>query len=262
METFSVISAGERLPDFSVTALILADSRSLNTDDASRQARHAWGVFGEKLSEQQAEAIVACSKKLNTTTLKIPTSLLPVIAEPEPITKGIFEEGNFVYAGPSAAAGYLGKDEIIVLAAAPVKIETSTTVKTTEGPSGAEKAMRIGIMAVTGLPIGLGKTKETTKVVKSSETSFCLDLVLKENNRRLRIDSDHFDFSCLKDKKTYSSQVNFRVLCTELAKFFPSAFKNSGLYAILESKQLSLFPCDTKEDLEKEISRLTAAKLA
>ena len=67
-----------------------------------------------------------------------------------------------------------------------------------------------------------------------------------------------FDFSCLKDKKTYSSQMNFNLMCAELAALAPKALKNTGLWAIIEHKPLSALPYDSMEDFEKETRRLAA----
>ena len=71
--------------------------------------------------------------------------------------------GRFAYAGGAGLAANADFSDILVLSAAPIKEETSKVMKTTEGPSAQEKALRLGIMAVTGLPIGLGKNKRSQK---------------------------------------------------------------------------------------------------
>jgi len=116
-------------------------------------------------------------------------------------------------------------------------------------------------MAVTGLPIGMGKSKEVKKEIKSSELSFYMDIILRTNDPgpqtiHLRLSSGDFDFSCLKENKTYSSQLNLRLMCAKLSAFAPHAMKNAGLTAILESKPLTPLPYDTMDDFEKEILRL------
>jgi hypothetical protein len=114
-------------------------------------------------------------------------------------------------------------------------------------------------MAVTGLPIGMGKSKEVSKEVRGTELSFYMDL-LTAGGARLRLTSNDLDFSGLKEKKTYSSQVNFRVLCGELAAFAPGAWKNAGLYAMLEGRPLAQLPYEALDDLEKETLRLALAR--
>ena len=266
--TFSVLAADDKLPDFILSTKIIAESRGLNREDAGRAARHAWGFLGENLSGDGAALVLERCGLYGLGAVKVPTALIPALEPPVNIKKAVFAAGNFNYADGGSLAGSEGAGEIIILAAAPVKEETTRTVTTTEGPSGQEKAVRLGIMAVTGLPIGLGKSKEVKKEIKGSEVSFCLDIVLRADQfpsarpanagalRRLRLSSNDFDFSCLKEKKTYSSQTNFRLICAELAAFAPSALKNAGLLAILEGRPLAVLPYETAGDLEKETLRL------
>ncbi len=282
--TFSVISVDERQPDFMLLSKIISESRGMNRDDAGRIARHAWGFIGEGLSETAADELISLCASNGLKALKAPAAGLPALKPPLYIKKMVFSGGVLNYADGGSTAGVAEKDDILVVAAAPVKEETSKTVKTTEGPSGQERAIRMGIMAVTGLPIGLGKTKEVKKEVKSSELAFYMDIVLRTDKTRvgsvsegcltntsapardakaiaLRLTSNDFDFSCLKEKKTYSSQLNFRLLCAELAAFAPRALKNAGLSAILESRPLAPLPYDTLDDLEKETQRLVILSL-
>jgi len=256
--TFSVIATDERLPGFVLLTSIIAESRGLHHDDAGRIARHAWGFLGEDLDETGADAVLERCATYGVKAAKVPAAAIPVLKLPTLIKKAVFADGNFNYTDGNLLAGSEGCGDILLLAAAPVKEEKTRTVKTTEGPSGGERAVRLGIMAVTGLPIGLGKSKEVKKEIKSSEVSFCMDIIFRTEGLRLRLNSDNFDFSCLKEKRTYSSQTNFRLMCAELAACAPHALKNAGLLAILESKPLTVLPYDSAEDLEKETLRLAA----
>jgi len=253
---FSVIAADERLPDFILAAKIISESLGVNRDDAGRIARHAWGFIGENLSEAGADELLGRCSLYGVKSVKIAAADLSALKPPLHIKKAVFAGGVLSYTDGNASAGTAEKDDILVIAAAPVKDETTRVIKNIEGPSGQERAIRFGIMAVTGLPIGLGKTKEVKKEVKTSDLSFYMDIILKTD--RLRLSSNDFDFSCLREKKTYSSQTNFRLMCAELAAFAPRALKNAGLSAILESRPLALLPYDTMADFEKEILRLSA----
>ncbi len=252
---FSVIAADERLPDFILAAKIISESRGVNRDDAGRIARHSWGFIGENLNEAAADELLARCALYGVKAVKTAAADLALIKPPLRIRKAVFAAGIFNYTDGNSLAGTAANDDILVISAAPVKEETTKTIKTTEGPSGQERAIRFGIMAVTGLPIGLGKTKEIKKEVKTSDLSFCADIVLK--TAILSLSSNDFDFSCLREKKTYSSQTNFRIMCAELAAFAPRALKNAGLSAILESRPLALLPYDTEGDFEKETLRLS-----
>jgi len=252
-----VITADEKLPEFAVLAQVLAGAQKLDRDTAAGTARHCWGVLGRDLDEAAALDLERRCADFGVKTLRLPCPP-PALAPAELMKKASFDKSSAAFAGAAGAVSAVHA-EISVLAAAPIKTENVRTIKTTEGPSAQEKAVRLGIMTVTGLPIGLGKSREVNKEVKSSEMSFYLDILLAGPPRRLRVASDDFDFSCLKENKTYSSQVNFRLFCLAMAAFAPAAARNSGLLAMLGSRPLSALPYDSLEDLEKEELRLLLA---
>jgi hypothetical protein len=250
-----LIAVDEKLPPLPLLAQAMG--AGLDLSSAAIAARHCWGVLGSVPEEADAAGLESRCAGLGIKTLRLPApGPLPV---PQPSKKVVFSGGTASFSLEGGAEMTVRPEDLAVIAAAPVKESFFRTVKTTEGPSAQEKAVRFGIMAVTGLPIGLGKTKEVTKEVKSTELSFYMDLVLKGGATRLRLTSGNFDFSGLKEKKTYSSQVNFRLLCAELAAFAPGAWKNSGLHAMLEGRPLSTLPYDSLDDLEKETLRLVLA---
>ena len=149
---FSVIAADERLPDFTILSKIISEARGMNRDDAGRIARHAWGFIGEGLGEAGAGELMERCALYGVNAVKVPSAGLPALKPPLYIKKIFFSGGVLNYSDLGVNAGATGRDKIMVKAAAPVKEETSRTVKTTEGPSGQERAIRMGIMAVTGLP--------------------------------------------------------------------------------------------------------------
>lgn len=255
---FLLITAGEKLPEFSVLAQVFGAALKTDRDTAAAAARRCWGLLGRGLDEAAAAQLEARCAELGVATLRLPWPQ-PPLPPAETVKAVSFEGGSAVFSLAGGASAPAVPGDITVLAAAPVRQETSRLVKTTEGPSSGERAVRMGIMAVTGLPLGLGKSKEVKKEVKSSETSFCLDLLLGPAGRRLRVVPENFDFSCLKAAKTYSSQVNLRQLSGLAAAFAPAAFKNAGLLAMLASRPLTALPYDSLDDLETEELRLLLA---
>lgn len=256
----SVITAWERLPELPVLAQVLAAALKTDRGSAAIKARHCWGILGAGLDEAAAAELAALCAGLGINTLTLPDPGADKLPAPLPVKKLIFENGQALFTGAGARITAALPEDISILAAAPIKEDFFRTVKTTEGPSAQERAVRIGIMAATGLPIGMGKTKETTTEVKTSELSFFLDVILKNGGTRLRLTSAAFDFSGLKDKKTYSSQVNFRLLCAELTAFAPAAFRNACILAMTENRPLTMLPYDSLADLEREELRLALVK--
>lgn len=254
---FFCITAGEKLPEQAILAQVLGKAFGLDRDTAAARARHCWGVLGRDLEEAAAAGIERLCSDFGVGTLRFPAPP-PRLPAPARLKKVVFENGVLAFDADGARYAAAPGD-ISVIAAAPIKEEFSKTVKTTEGPSNQEKAVRLGIMAVTGLPIGMGKSKEVSKEVKSSELSFYLDFLLAAGPRRFRVTPGDFDFACLREKKTYSSQVNFRLLAVELAAFAPAAFKNTGLLTMLAGRPLAALPYDSLADLEEETLRLALA---
>jgi hypothetical protein len=253
---FCVITAGEILPDFAALSAAIAAAFTLDRDTAAIRTRHGWGILDTDLEETAANALVGKCAGFGVKTLKLPAEALKALPGVLPLKQIGLEPGRFTWTGGAARTGSDWTD-VLALSAAPIKVATTHLVKTTEGPSIQERAIRLGIMAV-GLPVGFGKTREVNKEITGSDLVFYLDILLKTDKLRLRLDPANFDFSCLKEKKTYSSQTNFRVLCAELSAHAPGALRNTGLRAILEGKPLSALPYDSLEDLEKETRRLAA----
>lgn len=252
-----VITAGEKLPELPLLARALAAVLKTDPTSAAIKARHCWGLLGAGLDEAGAAGLASACAGLGVKTLTLPDpgAKLPPAAA---VKKLVFEDGRALFSGAGNTLFTALPADILVLAAAPIKEDFFRTVKTTEGPSAQEKAVRMGIMAVTGLPIGMGKSKEVKKEIKTSELSFYLDVLL--GGARLRLTSADFDFSGLKEKKTYSSQMNFRLLCAGLSAFAPAAFRNSCVLAMAEGRPLTLLPYDTLADLETEELRLALAR--
>ena len=255
-----VLTAGEKLPELAVLAQILTAALKTDRSSAAIKARHCWGLLGTGLDAEAAAGLTGLCAGLGIRTLTLPDPGPAPLPAPQPVKKVVFESGQVLFTCAGERLITALPEDISILAAAPIKEEFLKTVKTTEGPSAQEKAVRMGIMAVTGLPIGMGKTKETAKEVKTSELSFYLDIILKGGRGRLRLNSGAFDFSGLKEKKTYASQVNFRVLCAELSAFAPDAFRNACVLAMREGRPLTMLPYDSLADLESEELRLELAK--
>ncbi|HAH31239.1 MAG TPA: hypothetical protein DCL44_02875 [Elusimicrobia bacterium] len=257
-----MLAAEERLPDFAVTAKILSEFNSININDAGRLARHCWGILGSRLAPDSAQELTRKCEAYGVKTITLFSTGTAGFKPAALIKKASFADGSFSFTNAAGLSMNVAAADILVLSAAPHKEETVKTVKSVEGPSGGEKALRLGIMAATGLPIGMGKNKEVKKEVRTSETAFTLDIILKQPATRLRLTPADFDFSCLREKKTCSSQTNFYLLCAALSLFAPGALKNTGLWAIIEHKPLSALPYDSMEDFETETRRLAALAAA
>ncbi len=141
---------------------------------------------------------------------------------------------------------------LTLLAATAFKRTTTKTIKTMEGPSTAQKAVKIGLL-IAGIPTGFGGgQREVVKQVAESDLFYYADLVLKDPSEKLRVDAQAFDYSCLGARKTYGASVNFRTLLELLSDAAPSAALNRGCRYLLAGKPVRETGYEGLEDLERE----------
>ncbi|UPT75636.1 MAG: hypothetical protein M0D55_08175 [Elusimicrobiota bacterium] len=104
---------------------------------------------------------------------------------------------------------------------------TESSAKTVvEGPSVAERSVRLGVTLTTGIPVGRGKETER-RVVEERRVPF-IELAFASPPRRARILAASFDYAVLGDRMSYSAELNFRALVAELAARAPLALRSRG----------------------------------
>jgi hypothetical protein len=221
--------------------------------DMGASARHSWGILAEKLAKDRADALLAETVKAGLAALVLPQNLLE---DPPPAkvlkTLGLEPERvRLVEAGGTelAVEWSAAWKDVSLAAAAAFKQTTSKTLKVTEGPTSAEKAVNMGLM-LSGIPISVGKNKERLKTVEETELALYLDLAVGE--ARYRVDAQHFDYSFLKARMAFGAFANFRATILELSDRAPGAIKNKGFSALLDGKPLGQLGYESLADLDRE----------
>lgn len=237
--------------DFHALAAVLARRRGCPVLDAMHEARACWGILGEGQDEAAAKKEAAALTEAGFDALALPQSLLEDPAPAVSVVKGELgaEEASFsTAAGEAVPAG-----NTVLLCAAIIKRTVTQTVMVRKESSMGQKAMQMGLLMATGLPIKMpGASKEESKTIASSELTGILDIVLEKPARRLRVLSEGFDYSCLKGDKTYDTLTNLRALGRRLAALRPQAARNRGLRFILDSRPQRDMGYEALKDLERE----------
>jgi hypothetical protein len=237
--------------DFPVLAAALARQRACPVLDAMSEARSCWGIIGEGQGEPSAKNTAAALNSAGIEALALPQNLLEDLPPPVPVVKADFEAGEpafFTAGGEALPAG-----GATLLCAAVLKRSVTQTIKTQQNIGLADKALQVGLLMATGIPIKTSSMrKEVTKTVTSSELSGVLDIFVGKPARRLRVLSEAFDYSCLKEDKVYDTLGNLRALARRLAAAFPAAGRNRGLRFILEGRPQREMGHESAADLERE----------
>ncbi|MDD5628080.1 MAG: hypothetical protein PHU21_03380 [Elusimicrobia bacterium] len=242
---------------FPALAEILARRRGCPTLDAMASARSCWGILEQDREEAAAKDLAAALTAAGLEALALPQNLLEELPAAQAAAKADLDQRVFF----SDSGEALPAAAPVLLCAAIIKRTVTQTIKVQKDIGLAQKALQVGLIMASGLPIRTASMrKEEGKVVASTELRGLLDLVFVEPDRRLRVVSDDFDYSCLKDKKTFDSLSNFRLLARRLAGFWPEAGRSRGLRFILENQPQREMGYESPVDLERESRWLLTLK--
>lgn len=218
-----------------VVAEALAAWKGVPVADAIIAARRCWGLSVESEEKPAADKLAGLLQSRGVGALAVPSSLLEELPAVEPIRS--------LASAPSKST--------VLIAAAGFKKTTTREVKTTEGPSPTQRALKIGL-AIAGVPTFGGGSREVVKRVEESDLVFYADVVLSDPPLRLRVDAQDFDYSCLGARKGYDALGNFRTLLMVVGDAAPAAVKNKGCRYLLDGKPVRETGYEGLADLERE----------
>ena len=209
--------------------------------------RKNWGILIEPSPAEEAEAVAEALTKAGCAAVAVPISLLDNPPAPELTAKAELAGDGFDVV--SAAGGErMSWSRLKVISAGAVSRSDLKSV--TEGPSLAEKSVRLGLTMATGLPLMSGKSK-TRQVVRERRESF-IELIFVEPARRVRIMAGNFAFTALGEKMSYSAELNFRALVSELAARAPAALRGKGARGVLAKAPSGELAYESFEEVERE----------
>lgn len=236
--------------DARIVAAALAKRSLLPAETLLPAVRRAWGIVAEPSAAEDAEALAAALGAAGLAAVAVPVSLIEELPPAVSVTKADLSGDGFdiVSGRGNAEHSRLRWSHLKVLSAGAV---TQSGLKTvTDGPSLAEKSVRLGMTMATGLPLLGGKGK--TRLVSSERREPFIELVFAEPARRVRLLADGFDYAALGEKMTYSAELNFRALTAALAESAPGALRGRGARAVLAKAPSGELAYESFEDVERE----------
>ena len=220
-------------------ARVLAAARKVPMMDLLNAAKACWGILEEDLPEAEARQWAGRLEAAGLAAVAVPRGLLEDL--PEAATAAAESWARVVWT------------RVALVSASAINQTSSKTVITKEGPDIGQKAMKLGIMMATGLPINVGpQEREVARTVETSDLLFYLDIVLKDPDSRLRVDAQAFDFSVLGGAMTYSVVTNFRALVEAAAAKAPGALLGRGTRILLSGKPVREMGYASLKDVERE----------
>jgi hypothetical protein len=247
-----LVRSPEKFSAVTVAAVLAARAQKPALDFAL-SARRAWGVVAEGEEAQSAHTLAALLTEKGQAAVAAPSSLLESPAAAVVALKAELGREGFEL---TAAKGEgeperLPWSRLSVICAAAFEVRQSRVVTGTTPTEMTERAVRLGLTMVTGLPLMKSKT-QTKTVVESKDRALQLDLLFIEPPRRVRIDARAFDYSLLGGAMGYGAEANFLALLSELAARAPQALLGQGTRALLSKAPASQSLYESLEDLERE----------
>jgi len=233
-------------------ARALAAARQVPFQDMMHSARRCWGIVEERLGKAEAAAAAAALSGAGLRAAAIPGSLVSELPEAEPVLRMQFSSDG-LFPETRAGGGRVPWTRLALIAAAGFRQAEAPKPAAGEALEPAKKLLKLGFTLATGLPTSLGLGKPPlAPTAPGAELILFLDLVLRDPERRLRIEGARFDFSGLKKRMLYDVLGNCRQLTADLAAAAPAARRNRGARVFIESRPLREMGYDALSDLERE----------
>ncbi|MGM0442383.1 MAG: hypothetical protein ACQEQC_08200 [Elusimicrobiota bacterium] len=226
-EKYAVILTSIEKEAPKVMAEVISEIEKITIYKAARIVSRSWGIFQE-MNKDKALKLKENFKTSGIAAKVIPEKYLKKLPDPTIIQKiDIKKDDLSLY-----ASGYnphtLPWEDLLFIAGAKIEHKKTVTKEKKEGPGTGEKIARLGIMATTGIPVGLGKKKKIKKNEIKTEVKYFIDLIMKDPLKYVRINMLDFDFTTLKDDMKNNIYGNFKTLILKLKEKAVNAKLNRG----------------------------------
>ena len=222
--------------------------------DAQQRLRHGWGFLERETSAPRAAEIVAALTERGVRAQAIANDQLRQTEPPLVMLGFAADADGFTPAlqDPQAASRAVRWDEIAIVAAGGFSEET---MRREAGKSQVQMPSMIGlgIFLTTGIPVGMfrGRQPKNKKPVKATRF-ISFGQIVTTRGESFFGNPEHFDFSCLGEKKQVNASLNFRFFIAWFAER-SSARLNLGARCVLGNKSLSLANYQSLHDFETEL---------
>jgi hypothetical protein len=252
---YTVLLADSAGADAGVLARFFSAEKGIPLIDAQRLARRAWGFLGENLDETSARALAEKAVGAGIKSTVVAVTEVPARIDPVSVHGAFFSEGQVdLRVGIPSVSCPIELSRIRLLSVANLRRDSLVTKTTKEESSTGRKILGLGVMLTTGIPIGLGGSKESKKTVTETEWFLFLDLFAE--GKRWRLAPAGFDFSGLGADKGAAGPDNLRRLLIQFQRNAPQALLGRGAREWMAGRPFSVY--DDESDLDRESRWLLA----
>jgi len=250
---FAVIIESEHDLNFGSISRALAAWRQVPLQDATFQAKKCWGIVDENLTEENARRLVQFLSDAKIRSIITPQNKLPLLPAKIELHHVFIVEAGLTGKTNEGREHILAWENMRVISAAAFKSTTVKKIREKRGPSGAEKAFKIGILLTTGIPLPIGgKDKIVEKTVSQTELNFSLTIITSDPSAHYLIPADNIDYSFLKERKTFTVMGNFKTVLGDVLSKATRAKRSRGTQILQSSQPVSSMGYESYPDVERE----------
>lgn len=253
MDSYAVLLSRPESPNPAAVARALSRFRKIPAQDAARDAWLSWGIVADGLDASRARELCSELEREGMGGMVLPAGSLAELPPARPAACAELSAASCRFEFRDGEPELIAWDRVSLLAALGFQQSSSAPSGMERGPGMAQKALQVGLMLATGLPIRFGGGKRAAWAPRESlELVFYLDILAGPATSRIRIDGQSFDYSCLDDRMTYDAPANFRFFVSELSRRAVSAARNHGVRVLLEGRPMREMGYRSLGDMERE----------
>jgi hypothetical protein len=255
--SYSVLFRQFPLEHLDALAPIVAEAYGIPDYDARTKIRKGWGFLDRNATETEARRVAEAIGDQVGGIVVIENAQLRSVSNPKVIT-GFESVENGValrLQSPQEPPRMVEWSEISIVAAGRFSEEIIQREAGGDQQKMAGMLMGVGVFMVTGIPPGmLGGGKKKKKDEKPAKTVRVITFarIVTTGGEQFAFSPDHFDFTCLAERKQINAAANFRAVLGELSSR-SSAQVNLGARLLLDNRSLTFANYGGLHDFETEL---------
>jgi len=152
-------------------ARVLAGFRGAPIQDVAASAKASWGIVAENLEESAAGKLASLLEGAGLGAAAIPANLLEDLPPAVAISRAELAHDGLAYSS-GAASGRVSWADIDLVAAAAFRQAIRGPLAQPQGPGLVRRAVGLGILMTTGLPIPMGPKRRPPRRLSRASRSF------------------------------------------------------------------------------------------
>ena len=247
-ETYALLQEALGPIDVVAVGSALQEVRRVPMADATRTARHCYGIVEENLPENQAQALEIRLRDLGVPVFIVPTSDLCAYPKPQVVHNADLKEDGLYAETSSGVFDCADWEQVRLVSFGKLQSEESVLVRRKEPE--AARALRSLAISTTGIP--LREAQPATRRRKTVVTETFLVRILSSGPwRSFQFDKEEFNYDTLGKRIQFETTSNLRLFVRSLIERAPHLVLCQNMASFMEGDMRSVMAFPGERDFEE-----------